>query len=219
MLVRSRHAWAEKEQARIELQGQLDDARNQLAALITETRKMTQESLANASRLAAETDQDEKRAAARSSLLKLVSPVSGTVQQLTVHTVGGVVPAAQPLMEIVPLHGAVEVEAFIENRDVGFVQEGQMVAVKIDAFEYTKYGTVPGRVIHVSRDSIPDEKRGPVYAVKVLLDRRTLLVDGREVPLGAGMACKVDIRTGERRVIEYLLAPLLQHARESFHER
>jgi hemolysin D len=141
------------------------------------------------------------------------------VQQLTVHTVGGVVPAAQPLMQIVPKQGVVEVEAFMENKDVGFVQEGQEAQVKIDTFEYTKYGTVPAHVTHVSRDAIEDEKKGLIYSVKVALDRSTLDVDGKQVVLTPGMSATVDIKTGTRRVIEYVLSPLIQHGRESLHER
>ena len=96
------------------------------------------------------------------SLTLLNAPVAGTVQQLAIHTVGGVVTAAQPLMVIVPADQPVEVEAMLENKDVGFVRIGQEVEVKIDAFDYTKYGTVPARVVHVSRDAIQDEKKGLV---------------------------------------------------------
>ncbi|WP_429557386.1 HlyD family efflux transporter periplasmic adaptor subunit [Paraburkholderia youngii] len=124
---------------------------------------------------------DAARAEAQGDLLKLVAPVDGTVQQLAVHTVGGVIQAAQPLMKIVPTKSKVEVEveAFIENKDVGFIREGQSAVVKIDAFEYIKYGTVAARVTHVSHDAIKDEKRGLIYSVRVTLDRSTMEIDGR----------------------------------------
>lgn len=215
----SRHAYLEKEQARVDLEGQLVDARNQKAALTAETRRVAQDSLNDAKKTLGESSQDARRAGVHSELLKLVAPVDGTVQQLTVHTVGGVVPAAQPLMQIVPQQGVIEVEAFLENKDVGFVQEGQDAQVKIDAFEYTKYGTVPAHVTHVSRDAIEDEKKGLIYSVKVALDKNTLDVDGRQVALTPGMSSAVDIKTGTRRVIEYVLSPLIQHERESMHER
>jgi len=129
------------------------------------------------------------------------------------------VPAAQPLMQIVPKQAMVEMEAFMENKDVGFVQAGQDAQVKIDAFEYTKYGTVPAKVSHVSQDAIQDEKRGLIYSVKVVLTQPSIDVDGRAVALTPGMSGSVEIKTGTRRVIEYVLAPLLQHGRESLHER
>ncbi len=215
----SQHEWLESEQARIEIERQLDDTVAQRNELISGARKDAQDDLAAAERILAESAQDERRAGVRSELLKLVAPVDGTVQELTVHTVGGVVPAAQPLMQIVPLQHQVQMEAFLENKDVGFVQEGQTAAVKIDAFDYTKYGTVSAQVSHVSRDAIHDDKRGPLYSVKVALDRSTLYVDGRRAPLEAGMSGSVEIKTGSRRVIEYLLSPLMRHARESLRER
>jgi len=107
----------------------------------------------------------------------------------------------------------------LENNDVGFVEEGQIGSVNVDAFEYTKYGTVPSRVVHVSRDAIKDEKRGLIYSVRVALDASTMAVNGHEMELSPGMSVKVDIKTGSRRVIEYVLSPLLQHKRESFNER
>lgn len=215
----STHAYLEKEQARIDLEGQLAEARSQRTALIEETRRVAYDALTEAKKIAEDSRQDALRSGSHSRLLKLTAPVDGTVQQLTVHTIGGVVPAAQPLMLIVPTEKIIEVEAFMENKDVGFVEEGQPVAVKIDAFEYTKYGTIPGRVTHVSRDAIQDEKKGLIYSVKVVLDKSSISVNGRNVPLTVGMSVNVEIKTGTRRAIEYVLSPLLQHGRESLNER
>lgn len=215
----SQHAWSEKEQARIDLEGQLRDARAEQASMKAEMRKNAQDSLDEAQRLRGDATQDARRAGVHSDLLTLRSPVDGTVQQLSVHTVGGAVPLAQPLMQIVPNDGPVEIEAMLENKDIGFIREGQVVEVKLEAFSYTRYGTVPGRVVHVSRDAIQDEKKGWLYSVKIALDRPTLDVDGRMVRLTAGMTATADIRTGERRVIEYVLSPLMEHAKESLHER
>lgn len=240
----SGHAYFEKEQARIDLQGQLDDARTQLDSLIAETRKTAQDDLYQATRIWSGARQDLKKAGAHSEQLRITSPVDGVVQQLIVHTVGGVVPAAQPLMLIVPSSHTVELEAYVENKDIGFMREGQSAQVKIDAFEYTKYGTIPAVVTHVSRDavdlsgasnpnpvsnstsganssldkgSIP--KGGLMYAVKVTLDKPYMVIDGKEVPLSPGMTGSVEIKTGSRRVIEYVLSPLITHSKESLRER
>jgi hemolysin D len=215
----SQHAYLEKEQARVDLEGQLIEARSQRTALIAETRRTAFDVLAESEKILGAARQDALRAGSHSRLLTLVSPVDGTVQQLSVHTVGGVVPAAQPLMLIVPKENRLEVEAFLENKDVGFVEVDQVAAVKVDAFEYTKYGTVPSRVVHVSRDAIKDEKKGLIYSVRVALDASTMPVNGNDMELSPGMSVKVDIKTGSRRVIEYVLSPLLQHKRESFNER
>ena len=213
------HAWLEKEQARIDLAGQLASARSERAALLAQTRKDAYDALAEGARVAAASGQEARRAGARGSLLRLTAPVDGTVQQLTLHTVGGVVPAAQALMQIVPRQGRLEIDAVLENRDIGFVQEGQAVAIKVDAFDYTKYGTVPAVVTSVSRDAVEDEKKGLVYAVRITLRQPAIVVDGRPVPLSAGMAVRAEIRTGTRRVIEYVLSPLVRHQKEALHER
>jgi len=215
----SEHAWIEKERARIELEGQLSDARKQRDALSADTLREAYDMLTDGARTAASARQDAVRSASHSKLLKLTSPVDGVVQQLAVHTIGGVVQAAQPLMEVVPAEKNVEIEASLENKDVGFVKEGQVAQVKIAAFDYTKYGTLPARVTHVSRDAVQDEKKGLLYTAKVTLERTTLNIDGREVALSPGMVADVEIKTGDRRLIEYFLSPLQQHEHESLHER
>ena len=215
----AQHAWMDKQRARMDLDGQLDDARSQKTTLTAETRKTAQDELNDASRIVASSIQDENKARAHDALLKLVSPVDGTVQQLTVHTIGGVVPAAQPLMQIVPRQTSVEMEAFLQDKDVGFVQEGQNAEVKIDAFDYTKYGTVSAKVSHVSRDAIQDEKKGLLYSIKVTVLRPNIFVDGHYIALTPGMSGNVEIKTGTRRVIEYVLSPLIEYGQESLHER
>ena len=235
----SMHAWLEKEQDKSELEGKLADATNQRNALIAETRKNAQDQLNEGLKFAASSDQDVQRAMAHSDLLKLTAPVDGTVQQLTVHTVGGVVQAAQPIMVIVPKQDQVEIEAFIENKDIGFVREGQEVQVKVETFDYTKYGTIKGKVLHVSKDAIDpngtaamdmlqnkdkqkkdqDKPKGAVYSVIVLLDQKSMSIDGRNVPLSPGMSASIEIKTGSRRIIEYFLSPLIQHSHESLNER
>lgn len=233
------HAWLEKEQDKVEVEGKLADAMNQRNSLISETRKNAQDQLNEGLKFAASSDQDAERAIAHSDLLRLTAPVDGTVQQLTVHTVGGVVQAAQPIMVIVPKQDQVEIEAFIENKDIGFIHEGQEAEVKVETFDYTKYGTIKGTVSHVSRDAIDpngtaametlqnkdkqkkdqDKPKGAVYSVKVLLDQNHMSIDGREVPLTPGMSASIEVKTGSRRIIEYFLSPLIQHTRESLNER
>lgn len=234
----SEHLYLEKEQARIEILGQLDDAKMQLASLTSETRKTAQEELYQATRIWSGAIQDVNKADAHREQLRIIAPIDGVVQQLIVHTVGGVVPAAQPLMLIVPDQHTVELEAYIENKDIGFIKEGQSAQVKIDAYEYTKYGTIPGAVVHVSRDAVDfsgngtgqlankdiDPKKdsgakGLMYAVKIALQKPTILAEGKEMALTPGMSGSMEIKTGERRIIEYILSPLMTHAHESMRER
>jgi len=215
----SQHAWLEKEQALIDLLGQLADVKNQKTSLIAETRRSAQDALSEAKRIIASSIQDIEKAKARVDLLTLSAPMDGTVQQLSVHTLGAAVPAAQPLMQIVPSQASLEIEAFIENKDIGFIHVGQDAEIKIDTYEYTKYGTVPATIIHISQDAISDEKRGLIYSIKLLLKNTVIDFENKQLKISPGMSGNIDIKIGSRRVIEYVLAPLLQHQRESFNER
>jgi hemolysin D len=215
----SRHEYLEREQARRDLVGQLAEAKSQKIALIQETRRQALDSVQQAHKEIVTQSEDAIRATQRSRLMHIVAPIDGTVHQLAVHTVGGVVKAAEALLQIVPQNEALEVEAVLENKDVGFVQPGQEAGVKVEAFEYTKYGVVPARVSQVSRDAVQDEKRGLLYTVRVALDRHYIAMKDERIPLSPGMAVGVEIKTGSRRVIEYVLSPLIQHGRESLRER
>jgi hemolysin D len=155
----------------------------------------------------------------RRSLQQLRSPVDGVVQQLAVHTVGGVVQPAEPLMIIVPSGSEVAVEAQILNKDIGFVREGQPVRVKLEAFPFTDYGLIEGVVETISRDAIQDEKIGLVYATRIRLGRNTISINGRDQPIGPGMAVQAEVKTGERRIIQYLLSPISQTVAEAGRER
>ncbi len=213
------HAALEKEQERVDLEGQLIDAKDQRAALIAETKRIAYDLQSEADRVMGQSRQDALRNAVHSRLLKLTAPIDGTVQQLTVHTIGGVVPAAQPLMKIVSKDDAIEIEAMLDNKDVGFVEVGQTAAVKIAAYDYTKYGYINARVVHISSDAIKDEKRGPLYSAILALEKSSISAKGLVMPLSPGMTVTAEIKTGNRRVIEYFLSPLVQHKRESLHER
>lgn len=237
------HAWLEKEQERAEIQGRLADARNQLAILGHELRKSAEDGLNEALRFLSTTRAEVARTIARSDLFTISSPINGFVHQLSAHTVGGTVTPSRPLMQIVPEDGQIEIEAFVQNKDIGFVRTGQMTRVKIDTFDYTKYGLVNGFIFQVSSDAIDSGsalaahgdadtgKKGsgsggglsnsdsPMYSVKVRLDQSTMKIDGREVLLTAGMGADIEIKTGTRRIIEYVLSPLIKHTRESLNER
>lgn len=164
-------------------------------------------------------EQDLIKARQSEHLLRLTAPVSGTVQQLAVRTVGGVVTEAQPLMLVVPQEHTLEIEAFLENKDVGFITAGQQAEIKIETFPYTKYGIVPGVVTSVSNDALNDEKRGLVYAMRIALSRPSVNINNRDIRLAPGMAITAEIKTGRRRVIEYFLDPLMQYGQESIRER
>lgn len=229
----SRHGYLEKEQIRIEQEGDLATQRSRLgeleaalretrgekAAIVAETRRVSLDSLNDGQQKAATFEQELLKADTRNRLMRLTAPVDGTVQQLAIHTRGGVVTPAQALMLIVPKDDPVEVEAFIENKDIGFVKPQQEAEIKIETFQFTRYGTIHGEVISVSHDAIEDEKRGLIYSARVRMERSSMHVDGTDVRLSPGMAVTVEVKTGKRRVIEYFLSPLIQASSESMRER
>lgn len=158
------------------------------------------------------------KATQKSSLQTLVSPVDGVVAQLAVHTIGGVVEATKPIMIVVPVGGAPVADVKVLNRDVGFIKVGDEVAIKIDAFPFTRYGTLKGRVESLDSDAIADDKLGLVYPARVsfkLLRHRPL----SEIRATAGMQVTADIRTGRRSILEYLLSPIDAAVGEAAHER
>lgn len=160
-----------------------------------------------------------EKAKQRQQFMSLKAPVDGTVQQLNFHTVGGVVTEAQPIMTIVPLDDKIEVESMVANKDIGFVNVGQDVVVKIESFPYTRYGYITGKVTSVSFDAIEHEKLGLVFNANIALDKNYLLIEGKRIELVAGMNVSAEIKTGKRQVIDYLLSPLQTKVDESFKER
>ncbi len=174
--------------------------------------------------LAAETKaaslaQEVVKARQRHALQRLTAPLDGEVQQLAVHTVGGVVTPAQQLLVVVPYEHQLEVEAMVENKDIGFVKRGQPVEVKVETFPFTRYGLIGGRIVSISNDAVQLEKGGLVYPARIALARSVIQVDGKPVKLAPGMAVTAEIKTGTRRLIEFFLSPLLKSVQETARER
>jgi len=185
-------------------------------------------------------NRDVLKAEQRRSLQRLTAPVDGIVQQLAIHTIGGVVSPAQTLMLVVPGESRLEIEAMISNRDIGFVSAGQEAAVKIDTFNFTRYGLLRGTILSVSqdaitRDKVPDNANGKtsgaesdsseprgqelLYSARISLDRTQLAIEDKQVNLSPGMAVTAEVKTGRRRIISYLLSPLARYQHDSLRER
>lgn len=207
---------------------------------IAEYRRMRATDLAEAERKAIGLRDDLIKAQQRTKLQTLTAPVDGTVQQLSVHTVGGVVTPAQALLALVPTDSKLEVEARVPNRDIGFVSVGEPAQIKVDTFNFTRYGLRHGTVLSVSRDAIvrdkpPDKSNSQIpgssnasseptgqelfYEARVSLDKTQMLIDDNIVNLTPGMAVTVEISSGSRTVMSYLLSPLVKYAHDSLRER
>jgi hemolysin D len=204
---------------RTELLSAIAAATEQLSVAVADTRRQWLDEQRQASEQIRQLEPEAERTRQRDALMQLRAPVDGVVQQLAVHTIGGVVTPAQPLLVVVPTQEALEIEATVLNKDIGFVRAGQTVTVKVESFPYTRYGYLTGIVDSVSHDAAQDEKLGLVFPARIRLDSSTLDIDGVTVRLTPGMALSAEIMTGKRRVIDFLTGPLQQAGSEAMRER
>lgn len=149
----------------------------------------------------------------------LVAPLDGTVEQLAIHTIGAVVTPAQTLLSIVPYDADIEVEVSFQNRDIGFLRQGQIAEVKVETFNFTKYGLLSAEIVDISEDAVKDERLGWVYPARLKLASRTLTIDDVGIDLMAGLTVTAEVKTGKRRLIEFFLSPLMRYRHESIRER
>ncbi|GAB3346830.1 HlyD family type I secretion periplasmic adaptor subunit [Lysobacter tyrosinilyticus] len=160
-----------------------------------------------------------KKATDKAEHTLLRAPVAGVIQQLQVHTVGGVVKPADALMVLVPHDGELVVDAMVRNRDAGFVHSGQSVEVKLEAYPFTRYGVVEGEIEHIGGDAVQTEKEGLLFPARIRMRKPWIQIDGRRVLLAPGLAATAEIKTGDRRIIEFLLSPLARKVSEAGRER
>jgi hemolysin D len=208
--------------------------------ILAEFRRKASDDLSKAEQKAASLAQDLVKSVQRTKERSLVAPIDGVVQQLAVHTVGGIVTPAQTLLVLVPTNSRLEIEAMISNQDIGFVEVGQPASIKVRTFDFTKYGLINGTVESVSLDAVkPDPARDipggkssdsstiggdsaakePAYIARISLDRRQMKVGEKTVNLAPGMVVTVEIMTGTRSIISYLLSPLVRYGHDNMRER
>lgn len=212
------HELAAQRSRATELAAAIVQQRAEIAAISSQFRRQQMDLLDRATQQVEQSRHDETKADTRQKLLSLTAPVAGTVQQLRIHTLGGVATAAAPVMEVVP-DDALEVEANIENKDIGFVKAGQPVIVKVEAFPYTRYGYLKGTVETVSNDAVQDRRRGLTFPVRIRIATNRIRANDTWISLTAGMAVTAEIKTGKRTVAHYFLDPVIQTGQESLRER
>lgn len=198
---------------------------------------------ADVARRADEQEQQLRKITARLRSMKIHSPINGTVQATAITTIGQIVSSGTELMRVVPLVGPIEIEAYLPNKDIGFVSAGMAAVIKIEAFPFTRFGVVEGKVVQVATDAIPEpdaqqiegaaakeieslipignvqRMQNLVFPVTVRPNRTTITVNGRVMPLKPGMAVTVEIKTGRRRILEYLFSPIAKVGSEAMGER
>ena len=230
----SGHATQDRSRERIELERDLATQRARvtesraalaesaqaLTAYWAETRRALHDRQFSSATKRAQLQAEGRKAAQRERLTQLKAPVSGVVQQLAIHSVGGVVTSAQSLMIVVPDTESITAVVQVANLDIGFVKSGQMAEIKLETFPYTVYGTVPAKVTVLGGDAVTDERTGiSTFPATLTLERSHMQVDHKAVSISPGMSVSAEIKTGRRRVIDFLLSPLVKAGRESLRER
>lgn len=229
--------------------GQLAEAEANLFVIARDTEKAYEtfisenaQKLAEAERQADDVGQKLAKSAAKLDHMTLRAPLSGTIQASSVTTVGQVLTSGEEIMRVVPEDAVLEIECYLPNQDIGFVKEGQDAVVKIESFPFTRYGTINARVTRVARDAIPQPEaeqtetnsqkqmkstqsgvaqrtQNLVFPVTLKPETTLIGIDGTNIPLQTGMATTVEIRTGSRRILEYIFSPLVQIGSEAMKER
>ncbi|MEY4766259.1 MAG: hypothetical protein RI907_2932 [Pseudomonadota bacterium] len=199
-------------------------ANDQTLQIQDRVNRFRQEATTDLTRVRTELSQVEEQMVVKQDVLKrtvLQSPVRGLVKNIRIGTVGGVVPAGATIMEIVPLGETILVEARVKPADIGFVKTGMPAVVKLSAYDFYTYGGMSGTLQYLSPDAFSDDGKtaeNSYYRALIRCDASTLKAKGKPLPVLPGMAATVEIRTGERTVMTFILKPMLK-AKEAFQER
>jgi len=232
--IQKSQALAAERARQVQISEAMDGILKQLSALDAEAERKALSDIQDAQRQRQASLQELQKASDLNARQVLYAPVAGKVQQLAITTIGGVVQPAQVLMLIVPGDDKLEVEASIQNKDIGFVHVGQKAEIKVNTFPFTKYGVIDAEVMDISKDSLvqespaafaskdakpEDKQQGLIYKMRLKMAKSWLMVDGKQVELIPGMAVQAEVKTGKRRLIEFFLSPLLKYGKESVRER
>ncbi len=210
---------ASEKQRLKQLQASSNEIEQQINNLAAQTMAEQLSAMTEYERQLSALSEELTKASALNAKQILYAPVAGHVQELAANTVGGIVTEAQQLMLIVPDEEQLEVEVFLENKDIGFISEGMTAEIKVHTFPFTKYGIIDGEVITVSDDATLDEKRGLIYGMQLTIKQSTIDVQGKPVKLIPGMTVTAEMQTGHRRLVEFFMAPLLRYRKEGLRER
>lgn len=243
-LEKSQAALASDQGQLIETDAALRSVRSEKAKTVSQFIAENENKLADAARKADEARQALAKANARLARTRLYAPTDGVVQQMAVTTVGQVVTTGQQLVTLTPIGGKLQVQALVANLDIGFVKPGQDAVIKVDAFPFTRFGALHGKVVNIASAAVaeqdakralanatasanvapeaptaPGQPESFVFPVTVSLDETAMKIDNATMPLTPGMTVSVEIRTDSRRVIDYLLSPLAKIGSEALRER
>lgn len=196
----------------------LEEAQHNLTDESLKFRRAALEELGRVEQDISATNEQFTEADTQASRKIIRAPVDGIVKNLRFHTIGGVIGPGDPIMEIVPVNDSVVIEARLRPEDSGIVELGQPVRIKVSAYDFTRFGTLSGTLSYISADSVADQEGNTYFQVVVTPDKGYLGDDAGEFPIRPGMTAIVDIRTGNRTVLEFLLKPVMRLRYDSLRE-
>jgi hemolysin D len=208
-----------REHAQSQSYAHIAELQNQLRLTTQQYRQKLLEELTQKNKEATALRTEVEASLFRHTKQRILSPVDGYVGQLLVHTVGGVVTPAEKLITVVPKDAPLLIKATVMNQDIGFVTKAMESEVKIDTYDFQKYGLIHGMVKHIADDAIEDEKLGPVYEIMITPTNTTLKGEGKNLPIHAGMSVTAELKVGKRRVIEFFIYPMIKYLDEGLSVR
>lgn len=197
----------------------LNELNQQLRLVTQEYRNKLLEELTQKSKEATALRTEVQTSLFRHAKQQIIAPVDGYIGKLFVHTVGGVVTPAEKLLTVIPKDVPLIIKATVLNQDIGFVTKEMEAAVKIDTFDFQKYGLLHGSVKHIADDAIEDEKLGPVYEIAITPSATTLRGEGKTLSIHPGMSVTAELKVGKRRVIEFFIYPMIKYLDEGLSVR
>lgn len=208
-----------KEHVIAQSQGKLNELTQQLRLITQEYRNKLLAELTQKSKEATSLRTEVETTQFRNAKQQIIAPVDGTIGKLLVHTVGGVVTPAEKLLTLIPKGVPLIIKATVQNQDIGFITKKMEAAVKIDTFDFQKYGLLHGKVRHIADDAIEDEKLGPVYEIAITPSDTTLKGEGKTLSIHPGMSVTAELKVGKRRVIEFFIYPMIKYLDEGLSVR
>ncbi len=196
------------------LQAQKRQIQNEIAQLKADFKAQKLENLTETNKRIKELEASKEQIEFSNINQKITAPVDGFIDKLMIHTIGGVVTPAQELIALTPIDAPVLIKATVLNKDIGFIRPDMPVSIKIDTYDFQKYGLLHGKVKSISKNSIENEELGPVYEIYITLDKNTLIINGKEQKISTGMTLNAEIEIGKRRIIEFFIYPLIKYMDE-----
>ena len=201
------------------LQAQIKEVQNEISKLKADFKVQNLTTLSETQKRINELEAGKEQIEFSSRNQMITAPCDGYIDKLKIHTIGGVVTPAQELIALTPAETPLIIKAKVLNHDIGFIETGMPVSIKIDTYDFQKYGILHGTVKSISQNSIEDEKLGPVYEIYVLPQENTFIIDGKEQKISTGMTLNAEVEIGERRIIEFFIYPLIKYLDEGISVR